>query len=62
MRMSQPGRNGQAHPVTWWRWLLPLGGIAVIVTLLARPAGGPQSTVLSYSRFLGDVTPARCGR
>jgi cell division protease FtsH len=56
MRMSQPGPNGQAHPATWWRWLLPLGGIAVIVTLLALPNGSPQGTVMSYSRFLADVT------
>jgi cell division protease FtsH len=27
MRTSQPGPEGQAHPATWWRWLLPLGGM-----------------------------------
>ena len=56
MRMSQPGPKGQARPATWWRWLLPVGGIGVIVTLLALPNGSPQGTVLSYSRFLADVT------
>jgi len=56
MRMSQPGPKGQARPATWWRWLLPVGGIAVIVTLLALPNGSPQGTVLSYSRFVADAT------
>jgi len=55
MRASQPGPDGQAPPATRWRWLLPLGGLAVLVTLLALPHGGPQGTVLSYSQFLSDV-------
>src|ERR1700751_6163814 len=48
--------EGQAHPATWWRWVLPLGAIAVIVTLLALPSGSRPGTVLSYSRFMADVT------
>jgi len=55
MRLSQPDPEGHAPPAAWWRWLLPLGGIAVIFTLLALPLGGPPSMVLSYSRFLADV-------
>ena len=48
--------ESQARPATWWRWLLPLGGIALIVTLLALPNGGPPGMALSYSRFVADVT------
>lgn len=55
MRMSQPGPRGQAHPAPWWRWLLPLGGIAVIVTQLALPVGSRRGMVLSYSRFMADA-------
>ncbi len=55
MRTSQPGPEGRTVPAGWQRWLLPLGGIAVILALLALPHGGPQGMVLSYSRFLSDV-------
>ena len=55
MRASQPGPDGQAPLATRWRWLLPLSGLAVLVTLLALPHGGPQGTVLSYSQFVSDV-------
>jgi len=56
MRAFQPGPEGQASPATHWRWLVPLGGIAVfVIALLALPHGGPQGMVLSYSRFLADV-------
>src|SRR5690349_16552891 len=55
MRPSQPGPEGQAPLATRWRWLLPLGGLAVLVTLLALPHASPQGMVLSYSRFLSDV-------
>jgi cell division protease FtsH len=55
MRMPQPGPEGQAHPAAWRRWLLPLGGTAVIVTLLALPWRTAQGMMLSYSQFLADV-------
>src|SRR5689334_1040622 len=55
MRSSPPGPEDQAPPATRRRWLLPLGGIAVLLALLALPHGGPQGTVLSYSQFLSDV-------
>jgi cell division protease FtsH len=55
MRTSEPGPHGQATPAPWRRWLLPLGGTAVILALLALPRGGPPGMMLSYSRFLGDV-------
>jgi len=55
MRPSQPGPEGQAPLATRWRWLLPLGGLAVLVTLLALPHASPQGMALSYSRFLADV-------
>ena len=55
MRTSQPGPEGRTAPAGWQRWLLPLGGIGVILALLALPHGGPQGMVLSYSRFLSDI-------
>src|SRR5689334_3970374 len=55
MRTSEPGPHGQATPAPWRRWLLPLGGTAVILALLALPRGGPPGMMLSYTRFLGDV-------
>jgi cell division protease FtsH len=55
MRPSQPGPAGQAPSPTNWRWLLPLGGTALIISFLALSHGGPQGMVLSYSRFLADV-------
>jgi cell division protease FtsH len=56
MRMSQMGPEGRSHPAAWRRWLLPLGGTSVILTLLALSRGGQPGLVLSYSRFLADVT------
>jgi cell division protease FtsH len=55
MRMPQPGPEGQAQPAAWRRWLLPLGGTAVILTLLALPWRTAQGMMLSYSQFLADV-------
>ena len=55
MRTSEPGPHGQATPTPWRRWLLPLGGTAVILALLALPRGGPPGMMLSYTRFVGDV-------
>jgi cell division protease FtsH len=55
MRTSEPGPHGQATPAPWRRWLLPLGGTAVILALLALPRGGPPGMMLSYTRFVGDV-------
>jgi ATP-dependent Zn protease len=55
MRMSQPGPKSHAHPAAWPRWLL-LASTAVILTLLALPQDSPQGIVLSYSRFLADVS------
>jgi cell division protease FtsH len=55
MRTSQPGPQGRTAPAGWQRWLLPLGGIGVILALLALPHSGPQGMVLSYSRFLSDI-------
>jgi hypothetical protein len=34
MRTYQPGPRGQAPPVTWRQWLLPLGAAAAIVALV----------------------------
>ena len=39
MRASQPGPEGQAPPATHWRWLVPLGGLAVLVALDRTLAG-----------------------
>jgi cell division protease FtsH len=55
MPTSQPGPRGQATAAAWRRWLVPLGGTAVFLTLLALPRGGPDSAPLSYSHFLTDV-------
>ncbi len=55
MRIPQPGPKGHAHPAAWRRWLL-LASTAIILTLLALPRDSPPGTVLSYSRFLADVT------
>ena len=55
MRTSEPGPRGQTTAAAWRRWLLRLGGTAVILTLLALPRGVPRGTGLSYSRFLADV-------
>jgi len=55
MSTSQPGPKDQAHPAAWRQWLLPLGGTAVILTLLAAPWRTAQGMVLSYSQFLADV-------
>jgi cell division protease FtsH len=55
MRMSQPDPKGQAHPAAWRQWLLPLGGTAIILTLLVLPWRTAQGMMLSYSQFLSDV-------
>ena len=55
MRMSQPGPRGQATTAAWRRWLLPLGGTAGLLTLLALPRGAPPGQMLSYTRFVADV-------
>jgi cell division protease FtsH len=56
MRMSQPDPEGRATAAGWRPWLLSLAGLAVIATLLALPRGAAQGMVLSYSRFLADVS------
>jgi cell division protease FtsH len=53
MRTYQPG--GEAPPVTWRHWLLPLGAAAGIVALLVLSPGHPAGLPLSYSQFLNDV-------
>ena len=55
MRTYRPGPRGQAPPVTWRQWLLPLGAAAGIVALLALSGGARPGMTLSYSRFLADV-------
>jgi cell division protease FtsH len=59
MSTSQPGPKGQAHLAAWRQWLLPLGGTAVILSLLAAPWRTAQSMMLSYSQFLADVGAGR---
>jgi cell division protease FtsH len=56
MRTSQPGRPGQAAPAPWRRWLLPLGGTAGVLALLALARGAPPGMALSYSQFVADVS------
>ena len=55
MRTYQPSPRGQAPPVTWRQWLLPLGAAAAIVALLTLSPGAPSGVPLSYSQFLTDV-------
>ena len=55
MRSSLPGPRGQADAAPWRRWLLPLGGTASLLTLLALSHGAPPGMTLSYSRFVADV-------
>ena len=55
MRTYQPSPRGQAPPVTWRQWLLPLGAAAGIVGLLTLSPGAPSGVPLSYSQFLTDV-------
>src|ERR1022692_4062536 len=55
MRSSLPGPRGQADAAPWRRWLLPLGGTASLLALLALSHGAPPGMTLSYSRFVADV-------
>jgi cell division protease FtsH len=55
MRSSLPGPRGQADAAQWRRWLLPLGGMAGFLALLALSRGAPPGMTLSYSRFVADV-------
>ena len=55
MRTYQSSPRGQAPPVTWRQWLLPLSAAAGIVALLALSPGAPSGPPLSYSQFLNDV-------
>ena len=55
MRTYQPSPRGQAPPVTWRQWLLPLGAAVGIVALLALSRSAPSGMALSYSQFLTDV-------
>jgi ATPase family associated with various cellular activities (AAA) len=52
MRTYQPGPRGQAPPVTWRQWPLPLGAAASIVALVALSPRAPSGVPLSYSRFV----------
>jgi cell division protease FtsH len=55
MRTYQTDPRGQASPVTWRQWLLPLGAAAGIVALVALSPRAPSGVPLSYSQFLNDV-------
>ncbi len=55
MRTYQTDPRGQAPPVTWRQWLLPLGAAAGIVALVALSPRAPSGVPLSYSQFLNDV-------
>ncbi len=55
MRTSQPGPRGQATTAPWRRWLLPLGGTAGFLALLALSRGAAPGMPLSYTRFVADV-------
>jgi cell division protease FtsH len=55
MRSSLPGPRDQADAAHWRRWLLPLSGMAGLLTLLALSRGAPPGMTLSYSRFVADV-------
>ena len=54
MRLSQPGRGGQANTAPWRRWLLPVAVAAGFVALLTVPRGAPGMP-LAHSRFVADV-------
>jgi cell division protease FtsH len=56
MRTSQPGPESQAPPAARRRWLLPAGGTVLLLALLALPWRTAPGMVLSYSRFLADVS------
>jgi cell division protease FtsH len=56
MRTSSPGPPGHANAASWRRWLFPAAIAAGLVTLLALPRGAAPGTVLSYTRFLADVS------
>jgi cell division protease FtsH len=56
MRTSQPSPTGQAAPAPWRRWLLPLGGTAGVLALLALARGAHRAMTLSYSQFVADVS------
>jgi hypothetical protein len=53
MRTYQPSPRGQAPPVTWRQWLLPLGAAAGIVPLLAL---SPRPDAITA--FVAAVDPA----
>jgi hypothetical protein len=46
MRTSQPGPEGRTAPAGWQRWLLPLGGIGVILALLALTSSSASPTTV----------------
>jgi cell division protease FtsH len=56
MRTSSPGPPGHANAASWRRWLFPAAIAAGLVTLLALPRAAAPGTVLSYTRFLADVS------
>jgi len=56
MRMSSPGPPGRADAASWRRWVFPAAIGAGLVTLLALPRGAAPGMVLSYTRFLADVS------
>jgi NAD(P)-dependent dehydrogenase (short-subunit alcohol dehydrogenase family) len=55
MRMSHPGRNGQANAAPWRRWLFPAAAMASLVTLLAASGGARAGVPLTYTQFVADV-------
>jgi cell division protease FtsH len=55
MPISQPDPRGPATAASRRRWLLPLGGLAGLLTLFALSRGAPPGMTLSYSRFVADV-------
>ena len=55
MRTSPAGPSGQTSAARWRRWLLPLGGTAAVLAVLALTHGAGRAMVLSYSRFGAEV-------
>jgi cell division protease FtsH len=55
MRIFPNGPHDSSKLTQWRSWLVPLGVVAVIFTLLALSQPVAQKMTLSYTRFLADV-------